>query len=235
MSAISGSSAGGAPRLGRASSRPHRSRGIQINRIFSFPRPWGKSGSRLGTPLPPRQLISRVDPCPLRRIPGAHAEATICFSKPAKKLHKKAPAFAGASSLSTDTLISPSSLYFLLSNLYSLSFSLHRHALRQIPGLIHIQPADGGDVIGQQLQRDHRHERAKASTAHPGTHSTWSAMSRSSSSPSVATAITMPPRALACWICEIIFSCQGSLGARHTTGMSSSINAMGPCFISPAG
>ena len=31
----------------------------------------------------------------------------------------------------------------------------------------------------------------------------------------------MPPRALACWICEIIFSCQGSLGARHRTGMFS--------------
>ena len=63
----------------------------------------------------------------------------------------------------------------------------------------------------------------------------WSAISCTSSSPSVATAITTPPRALACWICEIIFSCQGSFGVRHKTGISSSISAIGPCFISPAG
>ena len=32
---------------------------------------------------------------------------------------------------------------------------LHRHALRQIPRLIHIRGAADGDVIRQQLQRDH--------------------------------------------------------------------------------
>ena len=39
-----------------------------------------------------------------------------------------------------------------------------RHALGQVPGLVHIQAADGGDVIGQHLQRDDRHDRAE----HPG-------------------------------------------------------------------
>jgi len=38
-------------------------------------------------------------------------------------------------------------------------------------------------------------------------------MPLTSSSPSVATAITVPFRARACWIWLIIFSCQGSFGA----------------------
>ena len=37
----------------------------------------------------------------------------------------------------------------------TLHASLHRHALRQIPRLIHIRAAADGDVVRQQLQRDH--------------------------------------------------------------------------------
>ncbi|MFO1191997.1 MAG: hypothetical protein U1F00_07525 [Rhodoferax sp.] len=33
--------------------------------------------------------------------------------------------------------------------------SLHRHALRQIPRLVHVRPPRAGRVVGQQLQRHH--------------------------------------------------------------------------------
>ena len=33
---------------------------------------------------------------------------------------------------------------------------------------------------------------------------------------------------------DTIFECTASLGAMNTTGMFSSISAIGPCFISPA-
>ena len=55
------------------------------------------------------------------------------------------------------------------------------------------------------------------------------------SSPAVVTAITEPPRALASWMLLSIFSKTWSCGARATTGMFSSMSAIGPCFISPAG
>ena len=37
--------------------------------------------------------------------------------------------------------------------------SLHRHTLRQIPGLVHIAPAQNRGVVRQQLQRNRRNDR----------------------------------------------------------------------------
>ena len=49
------------------------------------------------------------------------------------------------------------------------------------------------------------------------------------------TAMTIPERAFTSSMFESIFSNTPSSGAIATTGMSSSISAIGPCFISPAG
>ena len=53
---------------------------------------------------------------------------------------------------------------------------------------------------------------------------------------------TMPSRAFTSWMLETVFSYRTRLSssaasqvASTTTGISSSINALGPCFISPAG
>ena len=39
-----------------------------------------------------------------------------------------------------------------------ISHSLHRNALGEVTGLIHVATAADGDVIGQQLKRDHFEE-----------------------------------------------------------------------------
>ena len=49
------------------------------------------------------------------------------------------------------------------------------------------------------------------------------------------TAMTTTPRAFACWTWETMFTQHASFGATQRSGMCSSIHAMGPCFISPAG
>ncbi len=54
-------------------------------------------------------------------------------------------------------------------------------------------------------------------------------------SSSFTIAITMPLRAFTSWIFDMIFSYVLSFGAITTTGIFSSINAIGPCFISAAG
>ncbi len=58
----------------------------------------------------------------------------------------------------------------------------------------------------------------------------------------MAMAMTRPLRAVTSWMLERVFSYLrtelGSLGscvAMHTTGSVSSMRALGPCFISPAG
>ena len=69
-----------------------------------------------------------------------------------------------------------------------------------------------------------------------GTRITWSAFVPIARSSSCASAITIPPRALACSTWLIIFSYNTpSRVATATTGIVSSIRAIGPCFISPAG
>ena len=70
---------------------------------------------------------------------------------------------------------------------------------------------------------------------------TWSAASLISSSPSVASAMTLPERAFTSYVGHRFFVAHagcGSFGSRvamMTTGRFSSISALGPCFISPAG
>ena len=68
-----------------------------------------------------------------------------------------------------------------------------------------------------------------------GTSIFWSASLATPVSPSVTTAITRPPRARTSSTLLRIFWYTASLGATNTTGMRSSISAMGPCFISAAG
>ena len=48
-------------------------------------------------------------------------------------------------------------------------------------------------------------------------------------------AMTEPPRDYTCCTLLTIFSYRESLGAIITVGISESINAIGPCFISAAG
>ena len=54
-------------------------------------------------------------------------------------------------------------------------------------------------------------------------------------SPLVVMAMIEPPRALASWMLPCIFSNTWSCVAMATTGICSSMSAIGPCFISPAG
>jgi hypothetical protein len=54
------------------------------------------------------------------------------------------------------------------------------------------------------------------------------------SSPSVATAMTLAPRARTSCTLETTFSYVCPCSATTTTGTSGVISAMGPCFISPA-
>ena len=56
-----------------------------------------------------------------------------------------------------------------------------------------------------------------------------------SSSPSVAMATTMAPRAFASCRFDTSLSYTGLFVATAMTGKPSSMSAMGPCFISPAG
>ena len=53
----------------------------------------------------------------------------------------------------SDSRLAAATFYFSLLAFHVL---FHRHTLCQVPRLVHIQAADGGDVIGQQLQRDDR-------------------------------------------------------------------------------
>ena len=54
-------------------------------------------------------------------------------------------------------------------------------------------------------------------------------------SPSVATAMTWPPRLRTSWMFESTFSYWLLRVATKTQGMPSSIRAIGPCFISALG
>ena len=47
--------------------------------------------------------------------------------------------------------------------------------------------------------------------------------------------MTFPPRAFTSSMFDTIFECTASRGAMKTTGMFSSMSAIGPCFISAAG
>ena len=47
--------------------------------------------------------------------------------------------------------------------------------------------------------------------------------------------MTFPPRAFTSWMFDTTLSNTESCGAMNTTGISSSISAIGPCFISAAG
>ena len=67
-----------------------------------------------------------------------------------------------------------------------------------------------------------------------GTVNTASAALPSSRSPAVTKTMTGAPRAFTSIRLLTVFSYRRSRGASTTTGMSLSISAMGPCFISPA-
>ena len=59
--------------------------------------------------------------------------------------------------------------------------------------------------------------------------------SRAAATPSASEIkITLPPRAITSCMFEIVFSNSASGGAITTTGMVSSMSAIGPCFSSPA-
>ena len=68
-----------------------------------------------------------------------------------------------------------------------------------------------------------------------GMWNTASAFRAISTSPSVTMAMTLPPRAFTSSTLLRILACTASFGATTTTGMFSSISAIGPCFISAAG
>ena len=72
----------------------------------------------------------------------------------------------------------------------------HRHALGQVPRLVDVAAARHGDVIGQQLQRDHRHQRLQKLRPPPARRSRRRPGRPTSVSPSQTMAMTGPPRAL---------------------------------------
>src|SRR5260221_3709366 len=68
-----------------------------------------------------------------------------------------------------------------------------------------------------------------------GTYSTWSAREDTSVSPSVATAMMRPLRPRTSIMLLMTFSYAEARVQMNTTGMCSSMSAIGPCFISAAG
>ena len=72
---------------------------------------------------------------------------------------------------------------------------LDRDALRQVPRLVHVAAAEPGDVVREAAAAGTVTTTGESSSCVRGTYSTWSASRRSRSSPSVATAITVAPRA----------------------------------------
>ena len=111
----------------------------------------------------------------------------------------------------------------------------YRHTLGQIPRLIHIFPAQHGDVIGQQLQRNREQNRRQQRMDVRGIVNTASAIFPNSRSPSATNAITGARRALTSMRLLTVFSYNRSRGANTTTGMSLSISAIGLCFHFPGG
>ena len=95
--------------------------------------------------------------------------------------------------------------------------------------MVDVTAAQYSQVIRQQLKWEGDQEGLD------GTGITRSAFAPISSSPSVATAITIPSRALISSTLLLIFSYVAPRGTMATTGMRASMRAMGPCFISPAG
>ena len=89
-------------------------------------------------------------------------------------------------------------------------------------------------MVGEQLQRHDREDRLRGSSRSCGTKIVWSAISATSSAPSVAIAITSAPRARTSATFESTLSSTGLSVATQTTGVDSSSRAIGPCFISPA-
>ena len=117
-------------------------------------------------------------------------------------------------------------------------FLLHGDALGQVSRLIDVAAAAHGNVIRQQLQRNHRQRPARAADA----------LRAESSSPGSGRA---PPRAdrrrghqrdhRSAARLRFLDVARASSRTRRrsvamaTTGMFSSMSAIGPCFISPAG
>ena len=90
-------------------------------------------------------------------------------------------------------------------------------------------------MIGQQLQRDDRHDRLQEvfDVGHVGSR-------RRPVRPRACrlrstTAITGPPRALISSRFDITLSYTRPCGTMNTLGVCSSTSAIGPCFISAAG
>ena len=113
--------------------------------------------------------------------------------------------------------------------------SLHRHALGQVARLVDVAAAQHGDVIGQQLQRDDRHERLQEVVDVGHVDHVVGQVGHVACRLRTTTAITGPPRALISSRFDITLSYTEPCGIRNTLGVCSSTRAIGPCFISAAG
>ena len=96
------------------------------------------------------------------------------------------------------------------------------------------QPRDPGDVVGQELERDDG-EQGLDDLGHVGDRQEDVGERARSSSPSVPTAMTGPCRALTSSTLLRVLAWSEPRGATKTLGVSGSIRAIGPCFISAVG
>jgi len=92
---------------------------------------------------------------------------------------------------------------------------LHSHRLGKVSRLIHVTAAANGDIVRQQLQRNAGQNRGQQVERHRN------------GKGGVGQTLNLSV--------AIVFECTASRGAMNTTGMFSSIKAIGPCFISAAG
>ena len=109
-----------------------------------------------------------------------------------------------------------------------------RDRFRQISRLIDVGAHDHGGMVGQQLHRD-RIDHRREGRRHVGQHDGDQGFDGRFRRPlGVVIRMILPPRAATSCMLETVFSNTRSYGAITTTGMFSSISAIGPCLSSPA-
>ena len=110
---------------------------------------------------------------------------------------------------------------------------LYGDALGQVPRVVDVAAQTMRNMIGKELDGDGAEDGA-SSRRIVGRISVWLAMRRMRSLSSSLMAMIGPRRAAISSIFASSFSCVQSRWMRKTDGVSSSISAIGPCFISPA-
>jgi len=131
-------------------------------------------------------------------------------------------------------ILSRSCYYWLLFFLQSSHpLSLHRHALREVPRLVHVPPQRHRGMVREELEEDRRGQDCRDSIpVRKGTRT--SAMSWSSCDPPSPMTTRGTPLAFISRMLDTIAGKDSPGGQSATTGVPCERRANGPCLISPA-